>query len=715
MPLENLYPKTKPEEYNTNYKSLLMGMTEKEVYCMFPMPFSNGAKIKLTNTGSNIAKLVELKLDVKKLKTILKNHGRFHVTWSQEKAATEASPKFGLSNIACKVFLDRRCKGKYVGSMLQVDWPKDIWWGEGDFLIWTDENGWPPSYHGTGSEEYFNSGWGMFDRKAVSGFVSLRPGFPTVYSFHLNDAFCFQKNILVVEEELALPHDMRDFKPMWSSTAFWYAEIPTDAESSKTTPPVKVRNLTPGIPSELDRGHRILLQRGLQLQTTVLDYKTFDVDEFKSSNFTTPDFWARDLAPQYLAPAPGKLPWARWTTWWTTNLDILTPVEQLYQETFVSIHHGDECDLSDTNNLNKIRDLLVRHRSLYPDTISFHNESAELSSFQETQGMMEYCQPDIIHAGSYPFGDTHAPKLRGGSPTWMYEAFEKYRKLSLLGNDGTGTTPIPFGMFIQTFYNEKRWDRPVSPSEATLEQYTAWAFGCKIINAFIYNGNFAVHGNLISLMFDDGENGTPTPFFHHISELNAQSLRLAPALVRLISTEVFMKMGRHKNKLRRNTDNPQPSGVPAWTSNAVEFITNVSAANLDSNIKDGLEGDVIIGSFKLLHESFDGPDFNNQIYFMLVNGLSNSNSTPDHTRQRIRLDFNFAKSGITSLQKINRTTGQVELIPLIHDGGSRYHLDLVLGGGEGDLFKFNTGAPFVGFPIPATNCSGLIPMALPIS
>ena len=54
--------------------------------------------------------------------------------------------------------------------MLQVDWPTNLWWGEGDFLIWTDENAWPPSYHGTGSEEYFNSGWGMFDRKAISGF-----------------------------------------------------------------------------------------------------------------------------------------------------------------------------------------------------------------------------------------------------------------------------------------------------------------------------------------------------------------------------------------------------------------------------------------------------------------------------------------------------------------------------------------------------------------
>ena len=197
------------------------------------MPFSAGAKIKITNVGTNVAKLFEIKLDVEKKKSIPDNWGRFQITWSQEIAATPASPKFGLQNIPCKIFLDRKCEGKYVGSMLQVDWNTNLWWGEGDFIIWTDENSWPPSYHGTGSEEYFNGGWGMFDRKAVSGFVALRPGFPTVYSFHLNDAFNFQKSIIFAEEELALPYDMRDFKPMWNATAFWYAKFPTDAESTK--------------------------------------------------------------------------------------------------------------------------------------------------------------------------------------------------------------------------------------------------------------------------------------------------------------------------------------------------------------------------------------------------------------------------------------------------------------------------------------------------
>ena len=118
--------------------------------------------------------------------------------------------------------------------MLHVDWPFEQWWGEGDWIIWSDEDGWPPSYHGTGSEEYFNSGWCQFDRKAVSGFVTLRPGHPMVYSFHLNDAFQFQRSIRVVEEQMGngLGNDiiLRQH-PLWSSTAYWYALPAHPAES----------------------------------------------------------------------------------------------------------------------------------------------------------------------------------------------------------------------------------------------------------------------------------------------------------------------------------------------------------------------------------------------------------------------------------------------------------------------------------------------------
>ncbi|MEN8201180.1 MAG: glycoside hydrolase family 172 protein [Bacteroidota bacterium] len=233
-----IFLQSQPQPYNTNYHSLLLGMTDEELYCMFPMPFSKGATVRLVNTGSQTAEHVEIRLDIKKMKEIPKDWGRFHITWSQAPGGTEATPKIGAQNIPVKVFLSRRGKGKYVGSMLQVEWDDLTWWGEGDWLFWTDEHDWPPSYHGTGTEEYFNSGWGMFDRKAVSGFVSLRPGYPTVYSFHLNDAFNFQENIAVVEEQWALvPNEIvpnqiiADLNPMWSSTAFWYSATPTGAES----------------------------------------------------------------------------------------------------------------------------------------------------------------------------------------------------------------------------------------------------------------------------------------------------------------------------------------------------------------------------------------------------------------------------------------------------------------------------------------------------
>ncbi|MEN8255266.1 MAG: glycoside hydrolase family 172 protein [Verrucomicrobiota bacterium] len=230
-PIDSKWPQTEAQEYNSNYNSLLLGMTDTETYCMFPMPFSNGAKLRLVNAGSAVAETVELKLGIKKMDSIPADWGRFHVTWSREAGATEASRNFGKQNAPCKIVLNRKGRGKYVGTLIQVDWPRNEWWGEGDWLFWTDENEWPPSYHGTGSEEYFNSGWCMFDRKAVSGFVSARPGFPTVYSFHLNDAFNFQQSITVAEEQWMYDGDISEFNPMWNSTAFWYADKPMGAES----------------------------------------------------------------------------------------------------------------------------------------------------------------------------------------------------------------------------------------------------------------------------------------------------------------------------------------------------------------------------------------------------------------------------------------------------------------------------------------------------
>jgi hypothetical protein len=218
-------------EYNSRFNSLLLGVTDSESYCCFPMPFASGAVLTLTNNGREPIKNLRLRLDIERLDVLPNNWGRFQATFTENKAATETSPRVGPQKVPVQEVLNREGRGKYVGVMLSIDWPKQEWWGEGDWLIWADQDQWPPDYHGTGSEEYFNSGWCRFDRKAVSGFVTLRPDHPMVYSFHLNDAFQFQKNIRVIEEYMGDKY-IDEAHPLWTTTAYWYS-LPTQPTKSK--------------------------------------------------------------------------------------------------------------------------------------------------------------------------------------------------------------------------------------------------------------------------------------------------------------------------------------------------------------------------------------------------------------------------------------------------------------------------------------------------
>jgi hypothetical protein len=121
------------------------------------------------------------------------------------------------------------------------------------------------------------------------------------------------------------------------------------------------------------------------------------------------------------------------------------------------------------------------------------------------------------------------------------------------------------------------------------------------------------------------------------------------------------------------------------------FITSIQASYTGS-IPNVVEGDLLIGHFETAVEELDGPQFENEQYFMLVNLLIDQTL---NATQQVRIDFDFGATGIDSLQRLNRLTGEVDLISLVHDGGSLYHLTYTLAGGTGDLFKYNTGALFI--------------------
>lgn len=206
------------------YSSLLMGSRGDELWTRLPMPFVRGARVAIENRAPFPVR-IEGALEVDRHAAVPSSWGRFHVTRNSTSAASPGAAR--VQGVPVHDVLELRGRGKYVGVMMQVAWRTRDWWGEGDWLIWTDDDTWPPRYHGTGTEEYFNSGWERFDRQATAGFITFQPAPVAVYSFHMNDAFQFQRSLRVQVETTGHPGAeviiARDH-PAWTTAAFWYSE-----------------------------------------------------------------------------------------------------------------------------------------------------------------------------------------------------------------------------------------------------------------------------------------------------------------------------------------------------------------------------------------------------------------------------------------------------------------------------------------------------------
>ena len=151
---------------------------------------------------------------------------------------------------------------------------------------------------------------------------------------------------------------------------------------------------------------------------------------------------------------------------------------------------------------------------------------------------------------------------------------------------------------------------------------------------------------------------------------------------------------------------PQDASYTEWAYQRNDpYLTNNWTVINKGAKNNGQPGDVIISWFKPLDEAFDGPSFTNELYMMVVNGLTDPSGSATDCLQEITLNFT---SGVTALDMLNPLTGAVQTQPLTLTNGLR-QLVLNLNGGDGVLFKFSDGAPFVGLgqPIIATQPSSV--------
>jgi len=162
--------------------------------------------------------------------------GRFHAQWRREnltKHTGEGEPNVplwegvNLDGRENYVALEAEGCGQMMGLHLQVDNVGGGWYGEGDDLIFVDGKPgeqWPPTYHGTGTEEVF--GGGACPNEAYSGpytgfHMVEDPDFAgknAMYRWYLVDPIRFERSLVWTIEH----GHTNNYENDYTSVAYWY-------------------------------------------------------------------------------------------------------------------------------------------------------------------------------------------------------------------------------------------------------------------------------------------------------------------------------------------------------------------------------------------------------------------------------------------------------------------------------------------------------------
>lgn len=141
------------------------------LHAFFPMPFAQGARITLEHRGDatlgGALPALWFHVDHEVYDEPPPDDAlRFHAQYRQERPTVAVGPRrnvqlHGARNLDGAdnyVALEARGAGQMVGLVLEINNVAGGWYGEGDDMVFVDGESWPPSLHGTGTEEIFGGG-----------------------------------------------------------------------------------------------------------------------------------------------------------------------------------------------------------------------------------------------------------------------------------------------------------------------------------------------------------------------------------------------------------------------------------------------------------------------------------------------------------------------------------------------------------------------------
>ncbi len=222
-----------------NYQSAFLNCSSvKALNCYFPMPFAKSARITLTNDGEQRVNALYSNIDYKLVAALPPDAMYFHAQYRQatpNPAVEWADPKNEKNLLGEKnyVFAEVRGQGHLMGVTLGVLQNADKWMGEGDEMIFIDDES-KPAITGTGTEDYINGAWDFGGRENQTPFGYLYNGAPYItsgeriggrtvmYRWHADNPVTFTKYLKHTIEH----GHANDRADNYYSVCYWYQTEP---------------------------------------------------------------------------------------------------------------------------------------------------------------------------------------------------------------------------------------------------------------------------------------------------------------------------------------------------------------------------------------------------------------------------------------------------------------------------------------------------------
>ncbi len=228
------------------YQSALTTVSSiKALNAYFPMPFAKSARVTVTNEGKRPTDSFYYNIDYITMPELPANMGYFHAQYRQatpcrgwtddwnNEYVTAVNDKKNLLGEGNYVFLEAQGRGHFVGVTQAVLQNQDGWFGEGDEMIFIDDDS-KPAITGTGTEDYYNGAWNFGGVTGIQPFGYMHNGAPYVaspekvggryclYRWHTESPITFEKSLKVTIEHGHANHRSDNF----FSTAYWYQTEP---------------------------------------------------------------------------------------------------------------------------------------------------------------------------------------------------------------------------------------------------------------------------------------------------------------------------------------------------------------------------------------------------------------------------------------------------------------------------------------------------------